>query len=177
MEKKRSIPPLPRGVIGRDNQKFRRAWKRFFNRIHYPWFITLNPNNPNIPPHILRECIGHFLARIDRRALGANWSKKTTGRTRLVGVLERGMNGWHCHAKCRLPYYYSEIGQIWLQMILDGHWRAVMPSGSANLKRVYRADGLSHYITKQCWRPEFDDGVVIEAEFWPQGHRKNTNVN
>lgn len=146
----------------------RHAFTDWIGQLDPERFLTLNSNCATTPS-AFRLRIGKFLARTDREALGNRFRETPEDRTFLIGYLEQATY-WHGHFFLKLPPPMFDWPDSRLIPILEGHWKAVIPSGSldlqiASLDHVQRA--VARYSTKSWRMHDFEDRMVISTEFHP----------
>lgn len=125
-------------------------------------FLTFMPGR-FVKPETIVANITKFCCRLERKALGRNWSKYTRDRIRLVGFLEHPDITPHYHAVVSIP----PITEAALVKYGDQIWTTLMPAGKLDAQLIISRKKVVGYVKKDLhhyWSPE---NVAIYAPNGP----------
>jgi len=133
-----------------DQSTLEAALKKWMHTQNYTTFTTLAFNTQtSLTVAIQRLKALH--ARLDRRALGQRWSKKTlTQRVSSISFPENIDSNLHFHMLWRSPNHEAKLIQE-LPII----WQKLVPAGDADMRVINNAAPLFDYCTKQTFLNDY----------------------
>jgi hypothetical protein len=142
--------------------KTKAAIKKMFASVDWNYAITFNFYG-DISMHEAKRKLATFFARIDRKLLGANWSKKALDeRAYSLLIAEHGKksNFLHFHGCLFIP---KEIRSRFSLSHAESTWEKIYEPSSLDIREYYKYN-WSSYCTKMLNSSNYSD-FVFTPEF------------
>ena len=151
----------------------------------FDYFITLRFNQPRLTYQIGRQRLKKLGALLDSEHLGKHWSRYPSAeRTFFIAVPEGGQDALHYHILAQTPRQTKvrwhcfpgrpgkrcrHLSQYLTELVRK---KGIAPGGDVVVDTVPKTPGggnVAAYITKDCWRQEVWENVVLSTEFHSSG--------
>jgi hypothetical protein len=143
--------------------QIRQGWIDLVKERDWDEYVTLNFNH-SWSPIGARKKFSLFCQRLDRFLLGRGYRKRVDKRTYVIAFLEHPNSNIHLHCLVRLRHGWRPRRRH-LKRKMKRIWKKLVPSGTADVRRVRDAEGAARYSTKEF---RFDE-IILSSEFWPTG--------
>lgn len=155
--------------MGDKFMKLSTAWKHTLRDAYKEpnVFLTMNFNR-QIGFERMNAYAKAFFARADRRIIGRNFIKRPEERIDCIGVIESPDTNPHIHWFGLLPV--PALNDYTADIYSEGftrEFKAVVPSGTIDVRPVWNKRRLSGYISKQLRHFERSDRVLFTRDYWP----------
>lgn len=97
-----------------------------------------------------------FHGQLDRRLVGRAFQRRPEKRSTYIATIEKPTRNIHIHALFKM----TKLQELRFHLVAEHLWKKITISGHIDARRVFDAEGVADYISKEL-RPDTSDRVLL----------------